>query len=907
MKLSDAKGLVDHLSGFLETTTELSGPSARSLKPLFDEVGGALAEEGLDKDSAKARKAATLCGQIADGSDPDPAGSWAWVKGTAEALRKVVRDGTPHEQAGYPDAGGSQSAAPVSMADAEIFSEFLSRQGDNIEEIEHIVLDAEKGVFPDDISGMMRFFHTLKGEAGLLGLEDMSRCAHATEDMLLAEPLAACMERLLQVKDWLTQSFRHLEGEGDAPAGVEELIDSLRTPAAAAAAPEPAAPAQAPEPDPAEATWESVGIDEDVFARNLNDGDVDLLQDFIAEAGEHLDEAEAQLLTLESEPTDADALNAVFRAFHTIKGVAGFIEMTHIQELAHKAENLLDQARKGEIELAGDPMDLTFESVDMLKKLCDDIVTGLGGDGTLGRREELPGLMARLLARCGAAGAAPKLKKPAAAAPPPAPQPAPTPPPPPPPEPEAKADDAGGSGLFVLKKPVKPVAAPEPKAADEEAAVDAAIRDKEQAPKPAPEARTDAKPAGDKAAAPSAKVQRKEAVRVDADRLDLLVETIGELVIAEAMVSQNPELRAGSSVELARNLDHLDKICRELQEIGMSLRMVPVKPVFQKMARLVRDLGKKIDRKIDFVMSGEDTELDKSVVDKIGDPLVHMLRNAVDHGIESDPAERTAKGKPAAGRIELRAYHKGGNIVIEVTDDGKGLDRDAIMAKAVDRGLVKEGQVLTDREVFALIFEPGFSTAKKVTDVSGRGVGMDVVRRNIEELRGNVEIESVHGKGSTFRFKLPLTLAIIDGMVISVGGENYIIPTLTVVRLVRPNMDDYSTVKEKGEMLRFEEELIPLYRLNRLFSIPEGRENLSEAVVVVVESDGRRVGVVTDDLIGQQQIVIKSLGEKVQGTPGIAGGAIMSDGNVALILDVAGLVKVAHTGPGHGGEAQASE
>ncbi|MCB1150865.1 chemotaxis protein CheA, partial [bacterium] len=385
----------------------------------------------------------------------------------------------------------------------------------------------------------------------------------------------------------------------------------------------------------------------------------------------------------------------------------------------------------------------------------------------------------------------------------------------------------------------------------------------------------------------------REAVRVDADRLDLLVETIGELVIAEAMVSQSGELRAGASVEVARNLDHLDKICRELQEIGMALRMVPVRPIFQKMARLARDLSRKVNRSIEFTMSGEDTELDKPVVDKIGDPLVHMIRNAVDHGIESDPAEREALGKSRTGNIRLTAYHKGGNIVIEVQDDGKGLDRERIMAKAVERGLVKEGQVLSDREVFNLIFEPGFSTAKQVTDVSGRGVGMDVVRRNVEELRGSVEIESTMGKGSIFRFKLPLTLAIIDGMVIRTGAENYIIPTLSVVRLVRPNMEDYLTVRSKGEMLRFEEELVPLVRLNRVFNVPAGREDLSDTVVVVVESEGRRIGLISDDLIGQQQIVIKSLGEKVQGTPGIAGGAIMSDGHVALILDVPGLVKVA--------------
>ncbi len=387
----------------------------------------------------------------------------------------------------------------------------------------------------------------------------------------------------------------------------------------------------------------------------------------------------------------------------------------------------------------------------------------------------------------------------------------------------------------------------------------------------------------------------REAMRVDAERLDHLIETIGELVIAESMVSQSPEIKkAGMSVKLAKDLDHLDKICRELQEIGMSLRMVPVRPVFQKMARLVRDLSKKQGREVEFVVSGEDTELDKNVVDKIGDPLVHMVRNAVDHGIEADPNDRLARGKPAVGRIELRAFHKGGNICIEIEDDGKGLDREAILNKAISRGLLREGENPSDRDLFALIFEPGFSTAKQVTDISGRGVGMDVVRRNIEELRGTVDISSAPGRGSTFSIKLPLTLAIIEGMVIRVGQEHYIIPTLSVVRLIRPQRSDLTHVFDRGEMLAFEGSHLPLFRLAGLFDVQDAKTRPDEAMVVIVEDEGRKVGLMADELLGQQSIVIKSLGETMQGTDGVAGGAIMSNGNVALILDIAGIVRVAH-------------
>lgn len=837
MKLKDAHGLTAQLVHFLDGMARPEPAAARTLKGLFGELAEALDCEGLERDAAKARKAAVHCGTVADGAGAAADPLWSWITGTAQALDRVIRGSCDAAEAGYP--ADPETEAPLCLADDEIMAEFFTRQADQLQDAERTVLALEKGVEPADIPSLMRYFHTLKGEAGLLGLEDMARLAHATEDMLTGEDPAACSERLLLVCDWLQQSLQHRGGGGEEPGPAAELIAALAAPAATSAA----------APVGGAATWEAVGLDEGLFELDQRRGDVELLQEFIGESAEHLDEAEAQLLVLESEPTQLDALNAVFRAFHTIKGVAGFVEMTHIQNLAHKAENLLDLARKGELTLQGEAMDLTFESIDMLKKLGEDIVAALDGDGRLRKRESLPGLLGRLIRRA--------VEKDAAAAMPP-----------PAPEAAAPTGDGARSGFIALKKP-----APQPAAAA-------------PAPTPAPEAPK-------AAAAPGGKIQRREAVRVDADRLDLLVETIGELVIAEAMVSQSGELRGSASVETARNLDHLDKICRELQEIGMSLRMVPVRPIFQKMARLARDLSKKVDRPIEFEMSGEDTELDKSVVDKIGDPLVHMIRNAVDHGIESDPSVRIAAGKPAAGHIRLNAYHKGGNIVIEVVDDGRGLDRERILAKAVERGLIKEGQVLSDRETFNLIFEPGFSTAKKVTDVSGRGVGMDVVRRNVEELRGSVEIESELGRGSVFRFKLPLTLAIIDGMVIRTGRENYIIPTLSVVRLVRPAAADYATVRGKGEMLRFEDDLVPLVRLNRVFDVPDGREKLSETVVVVVESEGRRVGLISDDLIGQRQIVIKSLGEKVQGTPGLAGGAIMSDGHVALILDVPGLVKVA--------------
>jgi two-component system chemotaxis sensor kinase CheA len=385
----------------------------------------------------------------------------------------------------------------------------------------------------------------------------------------------------------------------------------------------------------------------------------------------------------------------------------------------------------------------------------------------------------------------------------------------------------------------------------------------------------------------------RETLKVDAGRLDLLIDMIGELVIAESMVSQSGELRSVCSPELARSMTQLDKITRELQEMGTGMRMVPIRATFQKMARLVRDLAKKSGKQVEFVTTGEETELDKSVVDKIGDPLIHMIRNAVDHGLEADPEARVKSGKPAVGRVELRAFHKGGSIYIEIQDDGRGLDRDAILAKARTRGLVREGDVLSDRDVWNLVFEPGLSTAKTVTDVSGRGVGMDVVKRNIEALRGQVEIQSEPGKGTTFSIRLPLTLAIIDGMVVRIGLERYIIPTLSIVMSIRPDASQLSTVVGRGEMLSLQGQLLPLFRLARLFGISDATQELTDGIVMVVEDEGRRTGLLVDEILGQQQIVIKSLGEAMQGLLGVAGGAIMPDGRVGLILDVSGVVRLA--------------
>ncbi|HOZ46091.1 MAG TPA: chemotaxis protein CheA [Candidatus Hydrogenedentes bacterium] len=700
------------------------------------------------------------------------------------------------------------------------------------------------------------------------------------------------------------------------------------TPAAVAPSETPPPPAGGGAPS---RPVESVGVADSGRAAEVPakgkplEGDLDLLGDFVQEANEHLDAADIHLLTLETDPQNSDALNAVFRGFHTIKGVAGFLGLDDVLTLAHEAENLLDHARKGDVTLSGIPMDVTFEAVDMLKGMVNDVKTALETGGMLFAVPGMPALLTRIeTARQGGSRPVPnevpqRLGEALVSA-------------------GATTREAVDHALELQHQPPEhkrigtilieqniassaivneavEVQAHRPGSGKigeimvemgtvRQDDVAEALRKQEEAPRPPKLGEVlvrsgDAK-ASDvatqlrrQAAQGATAVQVKEAVKVDATRLDLLVDAIGELVIAESMVSQSPELVGTASPDLLRHLNELDKITRELQEMGTSLRMVPIRPTFQKMARLVRDLAKKSNKEVTFVALGEDTELDKSVVDKIGDPLIHMVRNAVDHGLEASEAERRKAGKDPAGRVELRAFHKGGNIYIEVQDDGRGLDREAILAKAEERGLVRADASLSDREVWNLIFEAGFSTAKQITDVSGRGVGMDVVRRNIESLRGQVEIRSEKNKGSTFSIRLPLTLAIIDGMVVRVGQERYIIPTLSIVTSLRPDAKALSTVVNRGEMLMLQGELIPVIRLGRLFNTDHPHGDLTEAIITVVETDGRRTGLVVDEILGQQQTVIKSLGESMRGLSGIAGGAIMADGRVGLILDVGGLVKLA--------------
>ena len=583
----------------------------------------------------------------------------------------------------------------------------------------------------------------------------------------------------------------------------------------------------------------------------ISQEDREILSDFVMESMESLETVEVSLMDLEQDPGDLDSINAIFRSFHTIKGVSAFLNLNRINVLAHSAENLLDKARSGEILIESTVIDIILESLDALKKLITGIQNGLEKNVSLDMGLDITPLVHRIG------------------------------------EIQAQADRIGDKriGEILIQKGEITT----------EKLDEGLERQKQEPEKKIGQILVEDKSVESKALVGALRDQKKTGkrhidlqVKVDTKKLDNLVDLTGELVIAQSMIRQNRAILAAGDQKLTHTLGQLNQITSGLQSTAMSMRMVPVKSTFQKMVRLVRDLSKNSGKQVKLEMSGEDTEIDRNVVDELYEPMVHMIRNSVDHGIET-PEERQKAGKNTVGKIHLMAYHQAGSIVVEISDDGRGLDKERIIEKAAANHLIPHDSKLSESEIYNLIFHPGFSTAKQVTDVSGRGVGMDVVKKAIEKLRGKVEINSIPGRGSTFIIRLPLTLAIMEGMLVRVGTERYIIPALSILESLRPTREQYSTVERKGEMILSRGTLIPLIRLNEIFSIRSDSVNPWEGLVVVVEHEGRRMCLFLDELLGKEEVVIKSLGDTLKDTKGIAGGAIMGDGRVGLILDMAGI------------------
>ena len=565
-----------------------------------------------------------------------------------------------------------------------------------------------------------------------------------------------------------------------------------------------------------------------------NDDMQELVQDFLVETNEIIENLDHDLVELESNQNDLELLNKIFRGAHTMKGSSSFLGFNKLAELTHHAEDILNKLRKGEMVVTREIMDTLLEFVDKTKQIISDIENGTDNTDCTSVIEDLK------LASEG------KLTS------------------------KTKNTSAAQSAQAA-----QPAAAPAPKPQ---------AAPKQEAPKVVHQA-----------------TPVEQTIRVDVSRLDSLVNLVGELVLSRNMLSQiageleNKFENEYLVEQLLVATNSIGMNTTELQLAIMKTRMIAIGKVFNKFPRVVRDIARDTGKEIELIISGEETELDKQVIESIGDPLLHMIRNSCDHGVET-PDVRLAKGKPRMGTVNLSAYHEGNHVVIEIKDDGAGMDPNKLKRKAIEKGVitVDEANSMDDKQAFALIFKPGFSTAEKITNISGRGVGMDVVRTNIEKLNGIITIDSKIDEGSTFYLKLPLTLAIIQALLVGVAGETFAIPLASVVETVRITNEEIHSF-EGREVLKLRDRVLSLIRLDEAFALDELEQD--EIYVVVVALAEKQLGFIVDKLIGQEEIVIKSLGDYLGGNPGIAGATITGDGRVRLILDVAGVIEVAQNMP----------
>ncbi|MDF9238165.1 chemotaxis protein CheA [Enterobacter hormaechei] len=649
----------------------------------------------------------------------------------------------------------------------------------------------------------------------------------------------------------------------------------------------------------------------------------DFYQTFFDEADELLADMEQHLLDLVPEAPDSEQLNAIFRAAHSIKGGAGTFGFTILQETTHLMENLLDEARRGEMQLNTDIINLFLETKDIMQEQLDAYKSSAEPDAA--SFEYICNALRQLALEAKGEASAPvvpaaKLSVVDAAA-----------------KPDSAPDAPAGKlrvvlsrlkenevnlleeelgNLATLSNVVKgkdSLAATldggigqddivavlcfvieadqiafETEAAAVEVPAPAEIAPAVVAAAPALKAvpkETAAPARGEK---PAARSSESTSIRVAVEKVDQLINLVGELVITQSMLAQRSnELDPVTHGDLITSMGQLQRNARDLQESVMSIRMMPMEYVFSRFPRLVRDLASKLNKQIELTLMGSSTELDKSLIERIIDPLTHLVRNSLDHGIEL-PENRVAAGKSPVGNLILSAEHQGGNICIEVTDDGAGLNRERILAKAISQRMAVN-ENMTDEEVGMLIFAPGFSTAEQVTDVSGRGVGMDVVKRNIQEMGGHVEIQSKQGAGTTIRILLPLTLAILDGMSVKVADEVFILPLNAVMESLQPREEDLHPLAGGERVLEVRGEYLPLVELWKVFEVDGAKTEATQGIVVILQSAGRRYALLVDQLIGQHQVVVKNLESNYRKVPGISAATILGDGSVALIVDVSAL------------------
>lgn len=741
--------------------------------------------------------------------------------------------------------------------DREMIQGFVADGYELLDELEPNLIELQKsceGGGSTDIeklNAVFRLFHSLKGAAGFFNLHNVTTVTHEAETLLnllregkivLTPPRTDALCRACDFMRTLLAAIEENGNDHGFEDAARQQVQQLAAAAAADGVPFVSEPAVAAAPPPREQPEPKPEVSITVTP--------EMVQGFIQEADELLESAEQSLLALEKADDKIEHLQTAFRGIHSFKGNCGFMGYADLERLSHAMENVLDGMRDGSLSADGRNTGIVMRSLDALKNGVADL--SQGGTGAIQGIELMVELLADLAAKREKAGAQPPK-----------------------------------IGELLIERGQTSAAAVDKALSLQDKPLGEMLVDMGEVSKEAVE-----KALADQEKQVGKKIVRRD-IRVDLDKLDLLMDLVGEMVIAQMMVIHNPDLKGREIENFDKAAHHLQRISSDLQDVALSIRMVPLSATFRKMIRLAHDLSLKFSKKVKLELKGEETEVDKTVIEHISDPLVHIIRNAIDHGIES-PEKRIAAGKDETGQIVLEARHDGGEVVILIKDDGAGLRRDKILRKGIERGLVLgNGEGMRDEEVYNLIFEPGFSTAEVVTDVSGRGVGMDVVRRNLEKIKGRVDITSTPGAGTTFVLRIPLTLAIIEGMLVRTGSSKYIIPLLSIVESFRPEPEHITVMPDGTEMVKVRKNLIQVARLHKLYNVQPDTEKLHEGILIIVESQHEQICLFVDEVIGQMQTVIKGLPGYMGDVQGLSGCSIMGDGEVCLILDVGSLIRKA--------------
>jgi len=702
----------------------------------------------------------------------------------------------------------------------DILHEFVVDSKEMLEDIEPILVELETDYDEEKINNIFRCFHSIKGGAGFLNLNNIQKITHSAETLLdlfrkgklefasdHLDIMVLVCDQIIKILDQVNEMLSDDGFEKENEVLVQVMDDLI----AGKSIELPKAEASSSPDELSDALGEGEAGSDEEMEIPITD---EMIDQFVQEAESGFEKIEEVLLILEKFGFDQQLLDNAFRLIHSFKGNCGFMNFKHLEVISHRVETVFDGMKNRDIPTTEESVTVLIKVLDILQSTVQQISRKEGS--------AIEGVQQYLSMMDGIVGA-----------------------------PETEMDEPG------IKASPKKVEAPPigvpAKAADEKSAV-------------AKQLQTD--------------------IRVNLFKVDKVINLVGELMIVSQMITSNIKQ---DSDKTGRSSHQLNNLITELQDVAMSIRMIPLAGTFRKMVRLVRDLSKKSGKQVQFETRGEDTELDKTVVEQIADPLVHLVRNSIDHGIEP-PGEREAAGKSPVGKLIIEAKYEGNEVWINIIDDGRGLDRDKILAKGIERNLVTEEEAKdwSDHKVYKLIFEPGFSTAEKVTSVSGRGVGMDVVKRNIEKVKGHVDIKSNPGQGSTLGLRIPLTLAIIDGMLLRVGKSVYTAPLLAIRESIQVKPEDV-TIVDNREVVMIREQLIPVYRLHKLHNIEPQYEKLEEAILIVLEHQDEAFGLMVDELLGQYQTVIKGLSEYLGKIPGISGCSILSNGEVSLILDVADL------------------